>query len=261
MSIKSVHAGHGGRKNGSSWTDPGAVGCGYKEADVARTITSMMVKKAGLKNVTDNAGTTANAIVNNVANNINKCADGWHISNHLNAFNGSATGVEVLYGSSASKTTAAKLSTAIAKALGLVDRGAKDGTWLGIARNSGAGKKVLLIEWGFIDNNKDMQALMAKMDVAVNAALAVFGYETGNSSAVAKANYATEKGWYEVIKAGSRGYEPVFDDKERKSEKVTRFPVGTRVYFHEFIKVNGTPVARTSMGYMTANLNYVKKVK
>lgn len=89
---------------------------------------------------------------------------------------------------------------------------------------------------------------------------AVFG-KTGGNNTVAKAKYATEKGWYEVIKAGSRGYEPVFDDKERKSEKVTRFPVGTRVYFHEFIKVNGTPVARTSMGYMTANLDYVKKVK
>lgn len=182
MSIKSIHAGHGGRKNGSTWTDPGAVGCGYKEADVARTITAMMVKKAGLKNVTDNAGTTANAIVNNVANNINKCADGWHISNHLNAFNGSATGVEVLYGSSASKATAAKLSAAIAKALGLVDRGAKDGTWLGIARNSGAGKKVLLIEWGFIDNASDMKALFDKMDAAVNAALAVFGYSANSSS-------------------------------------------------------------------------------
>ncbi len=188
MSIKSVHAGHGGRKNGSSWTDPGAVGCGYKEADVARTITAMMVNKAGLKNVTDNAGTTANAIVNNVANNINKCADGWHISNHLNAFNGSATGVEVLYGSSASKATAAKLSAAIAKALGLVDRGAKDGTWLGIARNSGAGKKVLLIEWGFIDNKKDMQALMAKMEKAVDAALAVFGYATNSSNNNAATN-------------------------------------------------------------------------
>lgn len=89
---------------------------------------------------------------------------------------------------------------------------------------------------------------------------AVFG-KTGGNNTVAKAKYATEKGWYEVIKAGSRGYEPVFDDKERKSEKVTRFPVGTRVYLHEFIKVNGTPVARTSMGYMTANLDYVKKVK
>lgn len=182
MSIKSVHAGHGGRKNGSSWTDPGAVSCGYKEADVARTITAMVVKKAGIKNVTDNAGTTANAIVNNVANNINKCADGWHISNHLNAFNGSATGVEVLYGSFASKATAAKLSAAIAKALGLVDRGAKDGSWLGIARNSGSGKKVLLIEWGFIDNASDMKALFAKMNAAVNAALAVFGYSANSSS-------------------------------------------------------------------------------
>lgn len=188
MTIQSVHAGHGGKKNGNAWTDPGAVGNGYKEADVARTITDLMVKKTGAKNVTDNTSSTSNGIINNVAANINKCADGWQISNHLNAFNGKATGVEVLYGSASNKATAAKVSAAIAKTLGLVDRGAKDGSWLGIARNSGAGKKVLLIEWGFIDNKKDMQALMAKMEKAVDAALAVFGYATNSSNNNAAAN-------------------------------------------------------------------------
>ncbi|WP_301389695.1 N-acetylmuramoyl-L-alanine amidase [Enterococcus entomosocium] len=182
MTIQSVHAGHGGKKNGNAWTDPGAVGSGYKEADVARTITDLMVKKTGAKNVTDNTSATSNGIINNVAANINKCADGWQISNHLNAFNGKATGVEVLYGSATNKETAAKVSAAIAKTLGLVDRGAKDGSWLGIARNSGSGKKVLLIEWGFIDNSSDMKALFAKMDAAVNAALAVFGYSANTSS-------------------------------------------------------------------------------
>lgn len=182
MTIQSVHAGHGGKKNGNAWTDPGAVGNGYKEADVARTITDLMVKKTGAKNVTDNTSSTSNGIINNVAANINKCADGWQISNHLNAFNGKATGVEVLYGSASNKATAAKVSAAIAKTLGLVDRGAKDGSWLGIARNSGSGKKVLLIEWGFIDNASDMKTLFAKMDAAVNAALAVFGYSASSSN-------------------------------------------------------------------------------
>lgn len=195
MSIKSVHAGHGGKKNGSSWTDPGAVGSGYKEADVARTITAMMVKKTGVKDVTDNSGTTANAIVNNVASNINKCGDGWQISNHLNSADGLATGIEVLYGSLDSKPMAEKLSAAIAKALGLPNRGAKDGSWLGIARHSGAGKKVLLIEWGFINNPKDMQALMAKMEQGVNAALQVFGYapNSSNSSSNSSSNTSSSK--------------------------------------------------------------------
>ena len=182
MTIQSVHAGHGGKKNGNAWTDPGAVGNGYKEADVARTITDLMVKKTGAKNVTDNTSSTSNGIINNVAANINKCADGWQISNHLNAFNGKATGVEVLYGSASNKATAAKVSAAIAKTLGLVDRGAKDGSWLGIARNSGSGKKVLLIEWGFIDNASDMKALFGKMDAAVNAALAVFSANSSSNN-------------------------------------------------------------------------------
>ncbi len=200
MTILSVHAGHGGKKNGSAWTDPGAVGSGYKEADVARTITDLMVKKTGAKNVTDNTSTTSNGIINNVAANINKCADGWQISNHLNAFNGSATGVEVLYGSAANKEMAAKVSAAIAKTLGLVDRGAKDGTWLGIARNSGAGKKVLLIEWGFIDNASDMKILFAKMDEAVNAALAVFGYNATQNNTT---NDTSNKVIQELITQGS----------------------------------------------------------
>ena len=263
MSIKSVHAGHGGRKNGNTWTDPGAVGCGYKEADVARTITAMMVKKAGLKNVTDNAGTTANAIVNNVANNINKCSDGWHISNHLNAFNGSATGVEVLYGSVDSKATAAKLSAAIAKALGLVDRGAKDGTWLGIARNSGAGKKVLLIEWGFIDNLSDMKTLMTKMDDAVNAALEVMGCKSSSNGG--SANVANNKSYIqsarrvEVIREGG---DQEYTDLDFKTMRGNYYPKGSKLLVKEVVKHgNITRLLLESGGYFTANEAYVKKLR
>lgn len=169
VKLISTGAGHGGRKNGARYTDPGATGNGYEEAYVARLLNNALIAKTGAKDTTDDAGTSVNANLANITAKINACADGYAISNHLNAFNGRATGVEVLYGSADSKPLAAQISKAIANVLGIPDRGAKDGSWLYLAANSGVGKKVLLIEWCFIDNAGDMQKLMANMDKAVQA--------------------------------------------------------------------------------------------
>jgi len=176
MSIISTGAGHGGLKTNGNWRDSGAVGSGYQEADVARTINAKIIAKTKVPDTTDNAGTSQNDNLAKITAKINACGDGWALSNHLNSFNGSATGVEVLYGSPSSKPMAEAMSKAIADALGLPNRGAKDGTWLYIAKHSQSGKKVLLIEWGFIDNPNDMKALMANMDKAIDAMLACFGY-------------------------------------------------------------------------------------
>lgn len=177
MVVGSVHAGHGGAKVNGRWTDSGAVGSGYQEANVARTITDKMNKIMKVRNVTDNTSRTSNDIIRGQAKGINASPNGYQISNHLNAFNGKATGVEVLYGSDSEKPMAAKLSAAIAKILGLPDRGAKDGKWLGIATMTGAGKKALLIEWGFIDNAGDMKKLMANMDKAIAEVCNILGYK------------------------------------------------------------------------------------
>lgn len=180
MSIVSSGAGHGGKKTGSTWYDPGAGGNGYNEADFTRQINQKILAITKAVDTTDNAGTSANGNLGNITANINAAADGWALSNHLNAFNGTATGVEVLYGSPSSKAKAEELSAAIAKATGLPNRGAKDGTWLYIARNSRPGKKVLLIEWAFVDNKSDMQKLVKNLDKAIAAMLACFGYSTGS---------------------------------------------------------------------------------
>lgn len=174
MAISSTHAGHGGA---GKWTDPGAVGNGLQEATVARTINSKIVKATGVRDVTDNKGTNSNAILANTVSGINASPAGWQISNHLNAFSDpKANGVEVLYGSLADKPMAEKVSKAISDATGLFNRGAKDGTWLYIARNSGANKKVLLIEWGFITNKSDMDKLQKNMDKGITAMLKCLGH-------------------------------------------------------------------------------------
>lgn len=183
MTIAGTGAGHGGKKTNGRWMDPGAVGSGYQEADVARMINQKMLAIAKVTDTTDHSATSTDGNLANITRNINNAPDGYHISNHLNAYKpNKATGVEVLFGSVAQKALAAKMSKAIADALGIVDRGAKDGTWLYLARNSKPNKKVLLIEWCFIDNQSDMKKLMANMDNAVNAVMKVLGYSTAAPS-------------------------------------------------------------------------------
>lgn len=201
MAISSTHAGHGGA---GRWTDPGAVGNGLQEATVARTINDKIVKATGARDVTDNRGTSVNGILANTVAGINSSAGGWQISNHLNSFgNPSATGVEVLFGSWADKPMAEKVSKAIADALGLPNRGAKDGTWLYIASNSGANKQVLLIEWGFISNPNDMNKLMANMDKGINAMLKCFGYNVnvggGSGTTNPKPSPKPNPSTYEIV--------------------------------------------------------------
>ena len=173
----STGASHGGLKTNNKWRDSGASANGRNEADVSRVINAKLIALAGAKDTTDNLGTSVDDNLYRIAKNINSHADGVALSNHLNAFNGKATGVEVLYGSTAQKPLAAKISAAIAKALGIVDRGAKDGSWLAIARNTNQNKKVLLIEWCFIDNPSDMAKLDKNLDKAVQAVAEIFGYK------------------------------------------------------------------------------------
>ena len=172
----STGAAHGGLKTNNKWRDSGASANGRNEADVSRVINAKLIALTGAKDTTDNLGTSVDDNLYRIAKNINSHADGVALSHHLNAFNGKATGVEVLYGSTAQKPLASKLSATIAKALGIVDRGAKDGSWLAIARNTSQNKKVLLIEWCLIDNPSDLSKLDKNMDKAIEAVAKIFGY-------------------------------------------------------------------------------------
>ena len=176
--IATTHAGHGGRKNGNAWTDPGAVGSGYREADVARQINAKIVKATGAYDATDNSGTSINGNLSNIVKKMNSVGKDWHVSNHLNSAGSLATGIEVWYwaGDETSRAKATQLSKALSDATGLPNRGAKGTREFYVLRNSNG--RTLLIEWGFINNPNDMKKLIANMDKAVNALLKVFGYNT-----------------------------------------------------------------------------------
>lgn len=177
--LASSGAGHGGAKANNKWRDSGALSADKKrtEADITRTINSKLLKLVKAVDTTDNKGANVNDNLYYISRSINNAPDGIALSHHLNAFNGHATGVEVLYGSSAQKPLASKISATIAKALGIADRGAKDGSWLAIARNTKENKHVLLIEWCFIDNPSDLAKLDKNMDKAIEAVAKIFGYK------------------------------------------------------------------------------------
>lgn len=184
-----THAGHGGKGSPNSPMDPGAVGNGTTEHDEMLSVNSLLVSATKWTDTTDRSGSTVNNNLYNIANNINRVAStsNTNVSNHMNAFNGKATGVEVWYylGDSKGYQLASKLSSAIASALVLLNRGAKATTDLYVVRET-VGTTVL-IEWCFIDNANDMKQYRANKTKAVNAALNVLGYKgLSNASATTK---------------------------------------------------------------------------
>lgn len=161
---------------------PGASGCGLKEHEVAQKIHDKFRAVTKAVDATDNVGRTANDNLYNIVRKMNAVGRSYHVSHHLNAFNGTANGFEVWYyaGNAAAKKLAEEICIAVCKATGWVNRGAKATTSLYVIRASSG--SAILIEWGFVDSQKDMDIMSKKMDAAVNAALAVFGYSANSSS-------------------------------------------------------------------------------
>lgn len=169
--VSTDHAGHNAFA-------PGASGNGLKEHVVVRTISRKILEATKAVNCTDDAGRTANQNLVNIVQKMNRVGVGIHMSEHLNAFNRIANGFEVWYmaGNAAARKLAQDICNAVCAVTGWVNRGAKATTSLYVIR--AAKGTSILIEWGFIDNKRDMDILNAKMDVAINALLSVLGYRS-----------------------------------------------------------------------------------
>lgn len=147
---------------GHSNTDPGAIGNGYKEADIAveiRNIVSFYLTKMKIKHEVDGAGT-----VNVPLNYAIKTARGHKLAVefHCNASdNSNASGCEVLCAKK-DNAVAMKINQAISLVLGIRDRGVK-------AENSGQHSRLgfiqaggIIVELFFISNAKDVAAYQEK---------------------------------------------------------------------------------------------------
>lgn len=161
---------------------PGASGCGLKEHEVAQKIHDKFRAATKAVDATDNVGRTVNDNLYNIVRKMNAVGKSYHVSHHLNAFNGTANGFEVWYyaGNTAAKKLAEEICIAVCKATGWVNRGAKATTSLYVIRASSG--SAILIEWGFVDSKKDMDIMSKKMDAGVNALLKVMGYASGSSN-------------------------------------------------------------------------------
>lgn len=248
---------------------PGASGCGLKEHEVAQQIHDKFRAATKAVDATDNVGRTANDNLYNIVRKMNAVGESWHVSHHLNAFNGTANGFEVWYyaGNAAAKKLAEDICAAVCKATGWVNRGAKATTALYVIRASAG--SAILIEWGFVDSQKDMDIMKTKMDAAVNAALEVMGYKTtssnsSNNSVAKKVTYQTKTGKYQAL------VDDVFyKEAALKNKSNWNIKKGQTIYADEVVEIKGKDGTVYTRGkvklgstyrYFTLRDDFVKKV-
>lgn len=157
---------------GHSAKSPGACSGEYKEHEQTRLMNKAFIKAMKVRgykvvDTTSDARNKSAALIEQVQKVNETAEDGNHLalSWHLNASGG--TGTEVLCYSSSTQALAAKVSAAIAKTLGVRDRGAKLRPGLYFLKN--CCPHALIIEVCFIDSPSDMEKLEAKRQLVAEA--------------------------------------------------------------------------------------------
>lgn len=166
-----IDAGHGGK-------DPGGVGFGVKEKEWTRKIS--IYQYARLKELGAEVALTRSTDATlepaqrtaQIKNKYDYC-----LSNHWNAFNGKARGVEAIHSIHAGKGMAKDLARAVSKAVDIPFRrvfskqNSAGRDWYYMHRLTGTTRTVIL-EYGFIDNRED-HAVYSQEDKFYQAAEAV----------------------------------------------------------------------------------------
>ncbi|PHD69309.1 N-acetylmuramoyl-L-alanine amidase [Bacillus toyonensis] len=202
MGKYSLHGGHNRFVQGANWGD-------RKEHIMDRLVKDAVAAKLRalghtVYDDTDETGSTQAQNLNNIVRNCNSHSVDLVISFHLNAYNGSANGVEVCYYDQ--QSLAAKVSAQLSKDIGWSNRGAKQRTDLYVLNSTKA--PAILIELGFIDNESDM----AKWDVdkiANSIVYALTGQTVGGSQPTAPTPPPNQK--RNVIEVGALGSENLAD--------------------------------------------------
>lgn len=149
-----IDPGHGG-------SDPGAHGFGSDEKDWVLDVSLYQYER--LKELgagVDITRTTDKTLDSGPRTNLIRDKYDYCMSNHFNAFNGEARGVEAIHSIFSSDKVASKIASAVVEASGLPMRRVFDkensrGTdWYFIQRLTGSTKSIH-IEYGFIDNKED----------------------------------------------------------------------------------------------------------
>lgn len=146
--------------------DSGAVGCGYKEADLTRQATNILEGKLEGYGISVSRYPTARDAYQDNRNGCLKAnfsSFDLIIEVHFNSFNGKAYGTETLYKPSSMYQLANKATAAIAS-IGFMNRGPKKRTDLAnMNKCSRLGVPYILIETCFIDSRADMKLYHEKL--------------------------------------------------------------------------------------------------
>ena len=247
----STHAAHGGKNN----FDMGAGGGGrWERTEVLKIQAHFRAWNPNWLEVGDTLATNVNQNLINIVNNTNRVSNSRErtLSHHLNAFNGKATGSEVWYyaGDELMRQKAARISSIIAKTLGIPDRGPKATTSLYVVSYTNA--HCLLIEWYFVDNPNDRAAWDRNGGNAMNAVMKELGMKTPNTGGgkpVTSADYNSINGKKYWKKKGH--YTALCDDVMYSDPQLTKktgniIKAGTRYNILEF--------AITGSGYVRAKM-------
>lgn len=211
-----IIAGHGAG-------DSGAVGCGYKEADLTRKAASILEGKLDAYDVTvKRYPSTRNCYEDNKKGVMQTSFSsyGLVVEIHFNSYNGTAHGTEVLYRPARMRALAAKVSKAIAEE-GFFDRGAKQRTDL-MNMNTcyRSGVPYILIETCFIDNKNDMARYVRDIyDVWGNVAAAIcnyYGIEKLASAGKPVETSKTSTSKKKPVKTAKKGYTGTFPSLPKK---------------------------------------------
>ena len=154
-----IDPGHGMANRQSGVYDPGALGGGHQEAEIAlewaKELSAALIS-AGHDVVLTRRDNKTPAPLRNRAGLAKAAGCDILISIHCNAFNGSASGTETIYRGKGNEAMAERINAAVVSILGTKNRGAK------LEKDSQHGSLAImafqpafLIELGFIDNPSD----------------------------------------------------------------------------------------------------------
>ncbi len=205
----------------------------------------------------ETTATTQNQNLSNIVSFHNGKTRELDVSVHFNSATPAATGTECLYYDAL--TLSAKMSAAMATALGIVDRGPKERKELYFLRNTS--KPAILLEVCFVTSEKDAAAYRKNFEALCQAIAKVIaghlGYTQNKVEGVSK---PVNQGYYNkkydrLVSLTDVG---IYEDKEFKKE-LKRHKKGTKLDIIDIAhSKNGTPRFITCGGYVTANREYVK---
>ena len=204
---------------------------------------------------TDDAGTTQNANLSNIVKKCNAHSVDLDISIHLNA--GGGNGIETyIYPNSSAKDEATRICSKVSSALGIKNRGVKNGSNLYVVRSTNS--HAVLVECCFVDSKEDAERWDAnKCAKAIVEAILNKTVSNGATVNTSKPTTSTSSGETYKLVASCKIYTNAANAKNRKSS-VGTYGAGTYYVFNKADgMINITKNKGVAGGWINPNDNKV----